>query len=68
MSAEAYDLYLRGLHAFGLGTTAGYRSARSFFERAIAVEPTYAVAYSGLARTLWELRDISRSPVGMSIL
>ncbi len=55
VSAEAYDLYLRGLQAFGGGTTAAYRSAQSYFEQAIALEPTYAVAHARLSRALFAL-------------
>ncbi|GMR13754.1 MAG: hypothetical protein BMS9Abin29_1970 [Gemmatimonadota bacterium] len=61
VSAEAYDLYLRGLSAFELGTTVAYRSARSYFEQAIALEPTYAVAYARLSRALRELGRVGRA-------
>jgi TolB-like protein/Flp pilus assembly protein TadD len=45
----AYDLYLRGQHAFHRRTAAGLTEARSFFEQAIARDPSFAPAYAGLA-------------------
>jgi eukaryotic-like serine/threonine-protein kinase len=45
----AYDLYLRGQHAFYRRTAAGLTEARSWFEQAIARDPQFALAYAGLA-------------------
>ncbi|MCH7892399.1 MAG: tetratricopeptide repeat protein [Gemmatimonadetes bacterium] len=64
VSPEAYDLYLRGLQAFGEGTVASLVSARSYFEEAIALEPTYAAAWYRLARTLWDIRVLQFQEVG----
>jgi eukaryotic-like serine/threonine-protein kinase len=45
----AYDLYLRGQHAFHRRTAAGLVEARSFFEQAIALDPRFALPHAGLA-------------------
>jgi serine/threonine protein kinase/tetratricopeptide (TPR) repeat protein len=47
-SSEAYDAYLRGRHAWGKWTEEGFREAIRHFEAAIARDPKYAQAYSGL--------------------
>lgn len=46
---EAYDLFLKGRHAFNQWSVAGYRAATEFFKRAIAVDPEFREAYSYLA-------------------
>ena len=46
---EAYDLYLRGRHFWSLRTRDGVDRAIRYFERALARDPSYARAYSGLA-------------------
>jgi adenylate cyclase len=50
---EAYDLYLRGLAAYGRFTQEGNAQARELFERAIALDPEYAGAYTYLGWTHW---------------
>jgi TolB-like protein len=47
---EAYDLVLRGRALFSRLTRSGNAQARALFERAIALDPSYAPAYVGLAR------------------
>lgn len=49
---EAYDAYLRARHAETRRTPDAIRAAVQHYERAIAIEPTYALAWSGLALTL----------------
>jgi adenylate cyclase len=46
---EAYDAYLKGRVYWNMRTEEGLRRAQSYFERAIAKDPTFAPAYSGLA-------------------
>jgi serine/threonine-protein kinase len=46
---EAYGHYLRGRYAWNLRTQEGTAEAIRWFERAIAVDPGYALAYTGLA-------------------
>src|SRR6185436_11773435 len=49
-SAEAYDLYLRGRHFWNQRFKEGMMAkAMPLFEQAIALDPNYALAYSGLA-------------------
>jgi eukaryotic-like serine/threonine-protein kinase len=46
---EAYDLYLKGRHAWSKRTLADIKDAVSYFDQAIAKDPNYAMAYMGLA-------------------
>ncbi len=46
---EAYQLYLRGRHDWNKFSLEGLTKSTSFFERAIQIDPNYALAYSGLA-------------------
>jgi len=50
---SAYDFYLRGKHCFPdwHGSKENILQARSMFEKALALDPDYALAYSGLAET-----------------
>jgi TolB-like protein/predicted Ser/Thr protein kinase/Tfp pilus assembly protein PilF len=46
---EAYELYLKGRYAWNKRTPADLEAAISYFNQAIAKDPSYALAYSGLA-------------------
>ncbi len=48
-NAEAYDLYLRGRASFVNYTEPGMKAAIGDFERALAIDPDYALARAGLA-------------------
>ena len=48
-NAEAYDLYLRGRASFVNYTERGMKAAITDFERALAIDPDYALARAGLA-------------------
>jgi TolB-like protein len=50
---EAYDLYLKGLYYWNKQTSSDLAAARSYFNQAIAKDPAYAQAYSGLAESYW---------------
>lgn len=50
-SVAAYDHYLRGLEDHGSRTQSRNLSARAQFEEAIALDPSFARAYTGLALT-----------------
>jgi len=52
---EAYQLYLKGRHA--AGTFADYPAAMHYLQQAIARDPGYALAYSGLAYYYWAATD-----------
>ena len=46
---EAYELYLKGRYSWNKRTHADIAAAISYFSQAIAIDPRYALAYSGLA-------------------
>ena len=46
---EAYSLYLKGRHYWSKRTPSDIRTAVSYFNQALAADPAYALAYSGLA-------------------
>ncbi len=52
---EAYQLYLKGRHA--AATFADYGNAIRYLPQAIARDPSYALAYNGLAYYYWSVTD-----------
>ena len=48
-SGEAYQAYLKGRYHWNKRTDEGFKQAIAFFQEAIAKDPTYALAYTGLA-------------------
>jgi TolB-like protein/Tfp pilus assembly protein PilF len=48
-STEAYELYLRGRYHWSRRTADGIKKAAEYFDQAIQKDPTYALAYAGLA-------------------
>jgi len=62
---EAYDLYLLGRHHWAERTPDGLREAIDLFERAIARDSTYALAWAGLADA-WEARPFFDRSVSMA--
>jgi serine/threonine-protein kinase len=48
-SPEAYQLYLKGRFFFNKRSVAGLERAIGHFQEAIAKDPTYALAYAGIA-------------------
>jgi TolB-like protein/Tfp pilus assembly protein PilF len=51
IDGSAYEAYLRGRYFCNKRTEETLKKAREYFEQAIAKEPSYASAYSGLADT-----------------
>jgi len=49
VSTEAHDLYLKGRYLWNQRSLEGLTKAKALFERAVALDPTYALAHSGLA-------------------
>lgn len=47
--SEAYQLYLRGRFFWNKRTREGFERGASYFRQAVAKDPAYALAYSGLA-------------------
>ena len=54
-NAEAYQLYLRGRFAFARSTVADIQDGIGYFQKALKIDPEYALAYSGLADCYWGL-------------
>jgi len=50
---EAYELYLKGRYYWNKQTSSDSATAISYFNQAIAKDPGYALAYSGLADAYW---------------
>jgi TolB-like protein/Tfp pilus assembly protein PilF len=48
-SAEAYDLFLRGLHAFNRYDKEGFESAAAYFQQVVELDPTSVLAAEWLA-------------------
>src|SRR6266446_4355157 len=48
-SGEAYEAYLKGRYHWNKRTDDGFKRATDFFQEAIIKDPSYALAYSGLA-------------------
>lgn len=48
-SSEAYQLYMKGRYFWNKRTVDGVQKSIDYFQRAIAIDPGYARAYSGLA-------------------
>lgn len=46
---EAFDAYVKGRHHFNRWNAEGLREAVSFYQQAIALDPTFALAHAGLA-------------------
>lgn len=48
---KAYDLFLKGRHAFNQWNLEGYRNAERYFQQAVAEDADFTQAYSSLAST-----------------
>ncbi|HZD32625.1 MAG TPA: protein kinase, partial [Candidatus Angelobacter sp.] len=59
---EAYELYLKGRYALNKRTPADLAAAISYFNQAIAKDPNYALAYSGLADAYAVLPNYGGTP------
>ena len=51
ISPQAHEAYLEGLQSWNLRTKQAFENALVDFDRAIAIDPNYALAYAGIART-----------------
>ncbi|MGC1449567.1 MAG: protein kinase [Candidatus Sulfotelmatobacter sp.] len=59
---EAYELYLKGRYSWNKRTPSDLAAAISYFNQAIAKDPGYALAYSGLADAYLVLPDYGGTP------
>jgi eukaryotic-like serine/threonine-protein kinase len=50
-NAEAYRLYLQGRHHWNRWTEEGFYKAIEYFQQAVAKDPNYALAYTGVAES-----------------
>jgi len=50
-SAEARDLYLKGMYFWNKRTVAGLQQAIEYFQQATTIDPNYALAYASLANS-----------------
>jgi TolB-like protein/Flp pilus assembly protein TadD len=55
---QAYQLFLKGRQWFIKYTPQAYASAIEYFDRAVARDPTFALAFSNLAMTYTELAEM----------
>ncbi len=51
VNTEVYQLYLRGRYHWNQRTQEGFKKGLEFFEQALETDPTYPLAYAGLAET-----------------
>ena len=59
----AYDFYLQGRgYLQDYDKTENLDSAITVFQRAIALDPNYALAYAGLGETYWQKYLASKDP------
>jgi len=59
---EAYQAYLKGRYHWNRGSLEGVRSAISYYERALELDPDFAASHSALARARIALANNSRQP------
>jgi serine/threonine protein kinase len=60
---EAYELYLKGRYSWNKRTPSDMAAAISYFNQAIAKDPSYALAYSGLADAYAVLPVFGGTPI-----
>jgi len=52
---EAYNLYLQGRHHLAKWTPEGFARAKECFEKTVALDPGFALAYDALSELYWYL-------------
>ena len=57
-NAEAYHLYLKGRYERAKFTPEGLRKSIEYYDQAIGVDPTYALAYAGLSGSYQSLASL----------
>jgi len=62
-NTEGYDLYLQGLYFSNKGSEEDLRRALSFFQRAVEEDPTFARAWTGIAKVWYFLADVYVKPL-----
>src|SRR5437867_973429 len=62
-NTEVYDLYLQGLFFSNKSSEEDLRRALSFFQRAVEKDPTFARAWTGIAKVWYFLADVYVRPL-----
>jgi eukaryotic-like serine/threonine-protein kinase len=62
VSLDAYDTYLRGRQALSRASVEDVHRSIQFFQRALEIEPRYALAYAGLADSYLSLSGMYMTP------
>src|SRR5438876_130890 len=62
-NTEVYDLYLQGLFFSNKSSEEDLRRALNFFQRAVEKDPTFARAWTGVAKVWYFLADIYVKPL-----
>src|SRR5436190_2100447 len=62
-NTEVYDLYLQGLFFSNKSSEEDLRRALSFFQRALEKDPTFAHAWTGIAKVWYFLADVYVRPL-----
>jgi tetratricopeptide (TPR) repeat protein len=57
VNPDAYEAYLRGRFEWNRLTAEGFKKALPYYQQAIAKDPSYAPAYTGLADCYFKLAD-----------
>lgn len=65
-NSAAYEQFLRGRHQLQKDTKEGLEKARAHFHNAVALDPAYAPAHSGLAEVYLALGEYGLMPVPQS--
>ena len=60
-SAEAQELYRKGMYFWSKRTVGGFQQAIEYFQQATTIDPNYALAYAGLANSYTLLTAYSSS-------
>ncbi|HVA55922.1 MAG TPA: tetratricopeptide repeat protein [Gammaproteobacteria bacterium] len=61
-STDAYDVYLKGMQAYNARTTANLYKAIKYFQRAIKLDPNFALAYAQLGSVYTVLPENTSMP------
>jgi TolB-like protein/Tfp pilus assembly protein PilF len=60
-SPEAYDAYLKGCHFLSIHTKEGFEKGLGYFQKALEIDPNYALSYLGIANSYFLLNSYSFS-------
>lgn len=64
VNPQAYEACLKGRYLWNMRTRAALHKAAVYFEKAVAMDPTYAAGYAGLADSYLTLFDYNYLPPG----